>query len=99
MEKSVQHRRGLQPNSSTATGDQPQTHRTGTNPHVFQLGVLDALVTVFVLLHLQGATEQHCWLVSDLKGAAGVFEAAQVIFLVSYRMYEVTQLCFTSSTI
>lgn len=67
LEKSVQHRRGLQPNSSTATGDQPQTHRTGTNPHVFHLGVLDVLVTDLVLLHLQGATEQHCWLVCALK--------------------------------
>lgn len=47
LEKSVQHRRGLQPNGSTATGD--PTHRTGTNPDVFLLGVLDALVTAFVL--------------------------------------------------
>lgn len=61
LEKSVQHRRrGLQPNSNTATGDQLLTHRTGTNPDVFLLGVLDALVSAFVLQHLQGATEQQC---------------------------------------
>lgn len=40
-------------------GDQPQTHRTGADPEVLLLDVLDALINAFILQHLQGATEQH----------------------------------------
>lgn len=72
----IVRRGGLQPNSNTATGDQLQTHRTGTNPDVFLLGVLDALISALVLRHLQGATERHCWLVYYPKELQVTFSGA-----------------------